>query len=60
MSGQRSATPSSALDAFRAHLDVCLRCRKNPFDLCPLGELRLRLVAVEMCKGHVASDGGVR
>lgn len=27
----------NAIDAFHAHLDSCSRCRKHPFDLCPVG-----------------------
>lgn len=32
-------------DQFHAHLDVCVRCRERPMDLCPVGGMLLRLAA---------------
>ena len=32
------------LQQFNAHLDVCSRCRENPFDLCVEGLRRLNAV----------------
>lgn len=29
-------------DAFHAHLDICRRCERNPFMLCPVGARLLR------------------
>jgi len=31
---------------FHDHLDECEKCEKNPFDLCPAGELILKKVTV--------------
>lgn len=28
--------------AFHAHLDVCKRCREQPFNLCPIGNAELQ------------------
>ena len=32
-------------DRFHAHLDVCARCAKTPFDLCAEGHVLLLLTA---------------
>ncbi len=29
-------------DRFHAHLDRCKRCREQPFNLCPVGDLYIR------------------
>lgn len=29
-------------DKFHRHLDVCKRCRENPFAMCPVGDLLIR------------------
>ncbi len=46
--GEAPPPPSGAkkIDAFHAHLDVCVRCARNPFDLCSEGD-RLIRAAVE-------------
>ena len=31
-------------DEFHAHLDVCKRCREQPFSLCPIGAVVLTKV----------------
>ena len=33
----------TGMDRFHAHLDVCARCAKNPFDLCAEGRILLLL-----------------
>jgi hypothetical protein len=43
MTDNRPETPA---DRFHAHLDVCARCAKTPFDLCPLGNILLLLCPV--------------
>lgn len=35
----------TGMDRFHAHLDVCARCAKNPFDLCAEGRILLLLCA---------------
>ena len=37
----------SAAKAFHDHLDVCQRCRKQPFNLCPIGAARLQAFGEE-------------
>lgn len=32
-------------ERFHAHLDVCARCAKNPFNLCAEGSVLLHLAA---------------
>ncbi len=29
--------PQDMIDAFHNHLDVCARCREQPFNLCSVG-----------------------
>ena len=38
-------TLTDAHQAFHDHLDVCDRCAKNPFDLCPVGDALLAAAA---------------
>jgi hypothetical protein len=35
----------TGMDRFHAHLDVCARCAKNPFNLCAEGRVLLLLCA---------------
>jgi len=34
----------NSIEDFHAHLDECERCRNQPFNLCPEGDLILRKV----------------
>lgn len=35
----------SNANVFHAHLDECERCRNQPFNLCPVGALKLEAAA---------------
>lgn len=43
---------------FHLHLDICERCRKNPFNLCPTGQLKMQeaLKAKEATKEAVKRE----
>ena len=40
----------TGMDRFHAHLDVCARCAKNPFDLCAEGRNLLLCAPVKVGK----------
>lgn len=46
-------------DAFHAHLDVCRRCRDNPFDLCFEGARLLHQVGGDLHKESAARTLGI-
>lgn len=35
-------------DIFHKHLDVCERCRTRPFDLCPVGRVKILVATGEL------------
>lgn len=43
----------NSIEDFHAHLDECERCRSQPFNLCPEGELVLKRV---LLKGKVSVE----
>lgn len=47
-------TPVSE-NIFHDHLDVCLRCRNQPFNLCPAGALALR----QQVQSQPVADSGL-
>ena len=50
------------MNSFHAHLNECRRCREQPFDLCPIGDARLKESAhaamVDLDKGREQHAGG--
>lgn len=50
---------SAEVDAFHDHLDVCERCRKDVFNLCPVGAPLLKAVgeAATVDLGAPSEDG---
>ena len=42
-----SPLSEGAAKAFHDHLDVCRRCREQPFNLCPTGAARLQAFGEE-------------
>ena len=58
LSVERISSEGKAMTtAFDDHLDICEQCEKHPFDLCPVGDMLLRLTVDEVARATLKAHG---